>query len=148
MTALLQSRRARLVAVLGVATLAISVLVVSAAGSSISYYATPEELNEHVQQQTDLEGDRWRVGGRVVDGTITELNGRPIAWEIEGDEGFRMDVSYDGIVPDLFGPRTFVVVEGAVERSADGTPHLLADSVIIKHESEFVTDPADASIAD
>jgi cytochrome c-type biogenesis protein CcmE len=59
-----------------------------------------------------------------------------------------MDVSYDGIVPDLFGPRTFVVVEGAVERSADGTPHLLADSVIIKHESEFVTDPADASIAE
>jgi cytochrome c-type biogenesis protein CcmE len=38
-------------------------------------------------------------------------------------------------VPNLFGPRAFVVVEGASE----GPGLLRASSVIIKHENEFVT---------
>ena len=136
---LLRSRRARLIAVLGVATIAISVLAVQAAGSSLSYYVTPEEFASKI----DPEGGRWRVGGRVVEGSVVERNGRPISWVIEGEQGQTMDVTYDGVVPGLFAPRAFVVVEGVAEVAG----LLRASSVIIRHEPEFVTDAQDASIA-
>ena len=137
---LLASRRARLVAVLVVATLAISVLAVSAAGSSISYYVTPDEF----ARELDVQDRRWRVGGRVAEGSIVEVNGRPVSFVIQSEDGLqRMDISYDGIKPNLFGPRAFVIVEG----TADAPGHLKASSVIIKHESEFVTDTEKASYA-
>ena len=136
---LFATRRARLLALLLVATGAISVLAVSAAGSSLSYYATPEEF----AQKLDTQGTRWRVGGRVVEDSIVEQNGRPVSFDIQGEQGQRMSIAYDGVKPNLFGPRAFVVVEGTT--SAPG--RLTASSVIIKHESEFVTDEDKASIA-
>ena len=48
---LLGSRRAKLVGVLVVATLAITGLAVSAAGDSMSYYATPEEFAKLVRER-------------------------------------------------------------------------------------------------
>ncbi|MGE0229157.1 MAG: cytochrome c maturation protein CcmE [Dehalococcoidia bacterium] len=126
------SRRARLIAILALATAAISVLAVSAAGSSLSYYATPDEF----AKQIDVEGRRWRVGGRVIEGTIVEENGRPVSFAIQSEDGLeRMDITYDGIKPNLFGPRAFVIVEGV----AESVGRLHASSVIIKHESEFLT---------
>lgn len=145
---MLSSRRARLVALLAVATAAIGVLVFVAASDAASYYATPEELADHIGEQTDVEGSRWRIGGRVVPDSIAEENGRPIAWDVEGEDGGTVAVVYDGIVPDLFAPRTFVVVEGIIENVGHADQRLVASSVIIKHESEFVTDPEDASIAE
>lgn len=135
---LLGSTRARLVAVLALATVVIGVLALQAADSSLSYYVTPEEF----AQELDPEGGRWRVGGRVVPGTIVGGAGQPLAFEIEGEKGERMAISYDGVVPGLFGPRTFVVVEGV----AEGPAHLAASSVVIKHENEFVTDPSDTDV--
>jgi cytochrome c-type biogenesis protein CcmE len=137
---LFASRRARLVGILVVASVAISVLAFSAAGSSMSYYVTPDEF----ANQIDVADRRWRVGGRVVEDTIVEENGRPVSFVIQSEDGLKqMDISYDGIKPNLFGPRAFVIVEGV----ADSPGHLQASSVIIKHESEFVTDAEDASIA-
>ena len=133
----LAGRRGRLVAILAIATVAITALAVQAFDGA--YYATPEEF----AQELDPEGRRWRVGGRVVDGTIVEANGRPVSWTIVGDEGETMRIEYDGVVPDLFTPRAFVVVEGV----AVGEGVLEATSVIIRHEPEFVTDAEDASIA-
>ncbi len=131
MTRILAGRRARLVALLVMATVAITALTVSAAGSSLSYYATPEEF----AQKLESSGQRWRVGGRVVDGTVAEERDRPVSFTIQGEHGERMDIAYSGMKPNLFGPGAFVVVEG----TADGPGRLKASSVIIKHENEFLT---------
>lgn len=140
MRTMFSSRRARLMGILVVATAAISVLAFSTAGSSLSYYVTPDEF----AQQLNVEDKRWRVGGRVVEGTIVEENGRPVSFVIQSEDSVQqMDISYDGIKPNLFGPRAFVIVEGVADRPG----HLTASSVIIKHESEFVTDAEDASIS-
>jgi len=139
---LLRSRRARLVALLLVASVAVTVLAVQAASGSISYYSTPEEIREHTATRTDIEGTQWRVGGRVVGASIVEENGRPVAFDIVGEEGHTLSIRYDGIVPNLFGPQAFVVVEGTVE----GPNQLHATDVIIKHENEFVSDAEDASV--
>lgn len=132
------SRRARLLAILAVATVAIGVLAAWNASSSLSYYVTPDEF----AKQINVQDRRWRVGGRVVEGTIIEESGRPVSFAIQSEDGSqRMDISYDGVKPNLFGPGAFVIVEGV----ADYPGHLAASSVIIKHESEFITSTEAAS---
>lgn len=141
MSALLSSRRARLVALLLVATGAISALAFRAAGESVSYYITPDEFirNERLHDQ------RVRVAGRVVEGSIRQEAGRPVAFEIMGDANDRVRVDYPkGVVPNLFGPYALVIVEG--KGRSGSLVH--ADSIIIKHENEFYADqPPDDSIS-
>ena len=132
MGGLFASRRSRLVALLLVATAAVSVLVVVSAGASLSYYVTPEEY----QQQSTGDDTRWRIAGRVIGESIVEVDGRPISFTILGYEGVTVEVAYDGGYPSLFGPNTLVIVEG-VSGPGGGID---ASSVIVKHENEFVTD--------
>ncbi len=129
MSGLLASRRARLVILLAVATAAIGILAVRAAGSSLSYYQTPEEF----AQQLDTSGKTWRVGGRVVDGSIVQHDGHPVRFDIAGDHGERMTINFTGSTPDLFGPGAFVVVDG----TSAGAGTLDASQVVIKHENAF-----------
>lgn len=141
MGGILNSRRARLVAMLLVSTAAISTLAFRAAGDSVSYYITPEEF----LQNERLLDQRIRVAGRVVDGSIKQEAGRPIAFTIMGDANDRVQVDYPkGVVPNLFGPYAMVVVEG--KGRPDGV--VQADSIIIKHEDEFYADqPPEGSIS-
>jgi len=141
MSDLLSSRRARLIALLVVATTAISVLAFQAAGESASYYITPIEF----QSKAALHDARVRIAGRVVDGSIVEDAGRPIAFRIVGDHNDEVAIQFPkGVVPNLFGPYALVVVEG---RGRGGTS-VDAYSVIIKHENEFYADrPPEGSIS-
>jgi len=138
MRQMMASRRARLVMLLVVATAAITVLAAQAAGSSISYYLEP---HEYLADPT-LEGTRVRVAGRVDGETVVERAGRPIAFEIFGDNDDRIAITFEeGVVPNLFGPYALVVVEG---QGVEGG--VVADSLIIKHEDEFFSDtpPSDS----
>ncbi len=127
---MLASRRTRLVLLLVVATAAIGLLSFRAASSSISYYVTPEEFAQQVGDKTDA---RWRVGGRVVGETIQQ-DGKSVRFDIQGDHGEQMSITYTGVLPNLFGPYAFVVVDGRADRPG----HLDASSVVIKHENEFM----------
>lgn len=133
MSQMLSSRRARLVMLLVVASAAITVLAFKAAGASVSYYLTPAEyLADPAYQDT-----RVRVAGRVIDGTIVEEAGRPVAFAIQGDENDRLSIVYpEGEVPNLFGPYALVIVEG----TGRADQRIDADAVIIKHEDEFFAD--------
>jgi len=140
MSQLMASRRARLVLLLVVATAAITVLAAQAAGSSLSYYLEPHEY----LADPSLQDTRVRVAGRVDGDSVVEVAGRPVAFEIFGDNDDRLSVTFEeGVVPNLFGPFALVVVEGrGVEGGVD------ADSLIIKHEDEFFSDtPPDDSIS-
>jgi cytochrome c-type biogenesis protein CcmE len=137
----MSDRRARLAGVFVVATVAIAVLAIQALGPALSFYLEPHEF---LEQEAPI-GQRYRVAGRVVDGSIVERSGRPVAFTIEGDRGDRVEVSFpDGVVPNLFGPYALVIVDG--EATARGA--IAADQVIIKHEDEFFSDrPPDDSIS-
>ncbi len=141
-SARLSSRRARLVLLLAVATAAIAVLAFKAASSSVSYYVTPEEFARQIGDKSDA---RWRVGGRVVPETIQQ-DGKTVAFDIQGEHGEKMSITYSGVVPNLFGPSAFVVIDGTSDRPG----HLDASSVVIKHENEFVsgTPPAGSISSD
>ena len=140
---LMSSNRNRLLLLLAISTIAIGALAFRAASGDLSYYVEPDEF---LAQIAGNEDDRWRVGGRVVEGTIVEENGRPVAFDIAGESGERISVAFDGIVPNLFTANAFVVVEGGLHE--DG--HFEADSLVIKHENEFFADtpPPDSPSAD
>lgn len=129
----LSSNRNRLLLLLIVSTIAIGALAVRAASGDLSYYVEPDEFLAEIEGNED---SRWRVGGRVVEGTIVEENGRPVAFDIAGESGERINVAYDGIVPNLFTATAFVVVDGSLH--PDG--HFEATSLVIKHENEFLSD--------
>jgi cytochrome c-type biogenesis protein CcmE len=130
---LLSSRRSRLILLMVVATASITVLAFYAAGPAMSHWVTPEEL----AARENIEGQRWRVGGRVVPDSIVESAGRPVRFEVQGESGLRTLVHYDGVVPGLFGPMAFVIVEG----TATGRNEISGDNVIIRHEDEFFSEP-------
>jgi cytochrome c-type biogenesis protein CcmE len=80
----------------------------------------------------------------VVPESIIEESGRPVQFEVQGEDGGRTLINYDGVVPGLFGPMAFVIVEG---RAVSAT-ELDGDRVIIRHEDEFYSEtPPEGSIS-
>ncbi len=136
----LRSQRNRLLILMGVATLSITVLAANAAGPAMSHWVTPEEM----AAREEVVDQRMRVGGRVVPDSIIEVAGRPVQFVVRGEDGGETLINYDGVVPGLFGPMAFVIVEGrAVSHS-----ELNGDQVIIRHEDEFYADtPPEDSIS-
>lgn len=136
----LRSQRGRLLLLMLVGTLSITVLAFTAAGPAMSHWVTPEEMAARDQ----VEGQRLRVGGRVVPDSIVEVSGRPVRFEVLGEDGGRTLINYDGVVPGLFGPMAFVIVEGR----AVSANELDGDQVIIRHEDEFYSEtPPEDSIS-
>ena len=76
---LMSDRRARLAALFLVATVAIVVLAIQALGPALSFYLEPHEF---LAEDAPV-GQRYRVAGRVVEGSIVEQSGRPVAFTIE-----------------------------------------------------------------
>ena len=134
-SSMFSNRRTRLLLLLVVATAAIGLLAFKAASSSVSYYVTPEEFAQQVGSKSDA---RWRVGGRVVADTIKQ-DGKVVEFDIAGDHGEQMSITYSGVLPNLFGPSAFLVIDGKSDRPG----HLTASSMVIKHENEFISGTAE-----
>lgn len=101
-------------------------LIVSATGTSASYYVTIPEL--HSQHAT---GD-VRVLGTVQDDVVRSDGGLHIRFTA-ADAGQTMPVDYTGTVPDIFQPGVQVVVEGKM--GSDGVFH--ATTLEAKCPSKF-----------
>lgn len=130
---LFSSNRNRLLLLLAISTIAIGVLAFRAASGDLSYYVEPDEFLAKIE---DNENSRWRVGGRVVPDSIIEQSGQPISFDIAGESGERISITYDGLVPNLFTDNAFVVVDGRLQESG----HFQATRVVIKHENEFFSE--------
>jgi cytochrome c-type biogenesis protein CcmE len=136
------SRRLKLFIVLAALGLGVGYLAVMAARSGTAYYVTPSEL-----LQKPSQGTEYRVGGRIVPGSIQWDSAHKVvhfliadasetqAYSIAGGSP-TVGVAYDGVVPNLFAEKAFVVLGGRYA----GADQFAADSLVIKHESEFITE--------
>lgn len=99
-------------------------------GTVASYFATVGELD---QQAAQVNGQRVRVGGDVVPGSIQKGGpGQPIRFEIT--DGTRvLPVVYTGVLPDIFSDRVQVVVEGTYYANAP----MQSDTLLTKCPSRF-----------
>ncbi|MBK8230097.1 MAG: cytochrome c maturation protein CcmE [Candidatus Eisenbacteria bacterium] len=101
------ARRIRFVVGFVIILSAIGILVARGAKTSMVYYVTVTELLSKPRGE-DLKG--IRVIGKVVEGTIQRQDFQ-LAFEMTDGEK-AIPVAYNGVVPDTFGEKGEVVVEG------------------------------------
>ena len=121
---------AKLLVAATVLILAVGFLVFNAMGSSMAYYQTISELRASGK---DVTGERIRLGGDVVPGSIerTGLDDEIRFTVTDGTQS--MDMVYSEVVPDIFKDGVEVVAEGHV--GEDGVFH--AETLLTKCPSRF-----------
>ena len=110
-------------------------LILYALRSSIDLFYTPGEIlyGKRETQQVPEVGQRLRVGGMVMPGTVVrDPDSLKVTFTVYDAEG-EIDVSYEGILPDLFKEGQGVVVQGELEKNN----HVLAKEVLAKHDENY-----------
>ncbi|MEM9055039.1 MAG: cytochrome c maturation protein CcmE [Pseudomonadota bacterium] len=128
--------RARTKRLYGVGLAAILVIAaVALAAMALSRHAdlfyTPELLVERGMPEA---GQRIRIGGFVQDGSRRNGQGAEMLFVIEDGSGETVEVSYTGLVPDLFREGEGVVATGRFE--AD-TALFVAEEILAKHDENY-----------
>jgi cytochrome c-type biogenesis protein CcmE len=130
-------RRKQRLAVVGV----IGLLVVSAIGlmlfalnDSIDLFYTPSEIVEGKNGQKPQIGQRLRIGGMVVPGSVSrDSESLAVSFDLV-DTGPVVTVTFNGILPDLFREGQGIVATGVLTADAK----IKAQEVLAKHDEEYM----------
>jgi cytochrome c-type biogenesis protein CcmE len=126
-------KRRRLLAVLaGMGMLAFAttlILIALSSGDTLSLFKSPTDI----RSSPLADGTRLRVGGLVETASLARSDGgKSVQFRIT-DGANAVDVTYSGVLPDLFREGQGVVVEGRLDH---GT--LRADNVLAKHDERYM----------
>ncbi|MCU0953219.1 MAG: cytochrome c maturation protein CcmE [Hyphomicrobium sp.] len=114
----------------GVAILSLAALLVMFAfRENIVFFHTPSDVTAN---KIDA-GQRFRLGGLVAEGSVKRGQGTTVGFAVT-DTLAKVDVSYTGILPDLFREGQGVVTEGRL--GPDGV--FVADTVLAKHDENYM----------
>ncbi|OBW95097.1 cytochrome C biogenesis protein CcmE [Gallibacterium salpingitidis] len=112
-------------------------LMLYALRQNIDLFYTPSEVIYGKNNDASLKpepGQRIRVGGMVVDGSVErDPNSLKVKFKLN-DIGPAIDVEYEGILPDLFREGQGIVAQGTLK---DPTT-LVAHEVLAKHDENYV----------
>lgn len=130
-------RRKQRLAVVGI----IGFLIVSAIGlmlyalnDSIDLFYTPSEIIEGKNGQKPQVGQRLRIGGMVVPGSVKrDQESLAVSFDLV-DTGPTVTVTYTGILPDLFREGQGIVATGVLT----GASSIKAQEVLAKHDEEYM----------
>lgn len=126
------TRKQRRLTLIGVAgcILAIALgLVLYAMNDTIVFFNSPADI----QAKNVQPGTRIRLGGLVKEGTVQKGHNQQVTFEVM-DAQTSIQVSYKGLLPDLFREGQGVVAEGVLE-----SPTVFrADSVLAKHDENYM----------
>lgn len=114
-------------ALAAVAAIVVALIVINLNGS-LTYYLTPSEAVDRRGSMAD--GNRFRLGGLVVVGTLEDLGAVKVFDVTDGAE--TITVRLQGPVPPLFAENVGVVVEGAW--SGD---EFAADLALVRHDENY-----------
>jgi cytochrome c-type biogenesis protein CcmE len=114
---------------LGLLSLAVG-LALYAFQNKIVFFVSPSD----VAANRPSEGQRLRLGGLVEAGSLQHLSdGTTVSFRVT-DLKNDVEVSYQGILPDLFRESQGVVVEG----SFDAKGAFVATEVLAKHDEKYM----------
>ena len=116
----------------------IGVLVGVAIAVGLTLYALRQNLNlfytpTQLVQHEAPEGRRIQVGGLVMAGSVKRA---PDSLEVRftiTDLKNQVDVTYDGILPDLFREGQGIVANGRLEKGV-----VVAEEVLAKHDENYM----------
>ena len=105
--------RLKFIVAIAVIALTVSYLVYGGVKDTMVYYFTVEELKAQVPTVYDT---RVRVSGTVVPGTIIKDTNNALEFQIT-DGTQNINVTYEGIIPDIFADDVEAVVEGVYAKN-------------------------------
>jgi cytochrome c-type biogenesis protein CcmE len=132
-------QRLWIVLVCGVGLGGATLLALTAFRENLVYFMAPSDL----ATQAPRPGHAFRLGGLVEEGSLRRVADRnhPTARFRVTDGGAAVEVTYTGILPDLFREGQGIVAIGAIQ--PDGT--FSASEVLAKHDETYMPkDVADA----
>ncbi len=107
-------------------------LTLTALKSSVTYFYTPQEL----AALDDFPARPIRLGGLVADNSVrrlTQSSMELVAFTVT-DGASEIEVSYAGLLPDLFREGQGVVVQGRMT----GPTTMTAENVLAKHDENYM----------
>lgn len=125
----------------------------AAAGILIATLLTLRAFEENVMFYIELadvasgkapQDRNFRVGGLVVDGSVRREPGELAVEFTLTDLENRLDVYYDGILPDLFREGQGIIAHGRLD---DSGRLFVADEVLAKHDEEYMPPEVAESLA-
>jgi cytochrome c-type biogenesis protein CcmE len=126
------TRKQRRMTLIGVAgcILAIALgLVLYAMNDTIVFFNSPADI----QAKNVQPGTRLRLGGLVKEGTVRRNADQQVTFEVMDAQG-SIQVSYKGLLPDLFREGQGIVAEGVLESASV----FRADTVLAKHDENYM----------
>ena len=129
LTAKNKSRLYFVIALLLGVVIAASLIIYGLSKNMVYFYTPTQVINKEAPINKSI-----RVGGMVVPGSIikskSSLN---VTFQIN-DLKNTISISYDGLLPDLFGENQGVVVSG----SLDSKSNFVANEVLAKHDENYM----------
>lgn len=132
-----RKRRLAVVSIIFFTLASATALVLYALSQNIDLFYTPTELVEGkgVQQVRPEVGQRLRVGGLVVPGSVERIgDGLTVAFNLIDQGPAQITVEYTGILPDLFREGQGIVAQGELVSPT----RIRASEVLAKHDEEYM----------
>lgn len=109
-------------------------LMLYALNQNIDLFYTPSEIIQGKEGKIPPVGQRLRIGGMVVPGTVKrDQETLAVSFDLV-DTGPAVTVSYQGILPDLFREGQGIVATGVLTKNN----HIDAHEVLAKHDEEYM----------
>jgi cytochrome c-type biogenesis protein CcmE len=109
-------------------------LMLYALNQNIDLFLSPSEVINGKDGVIPQAGQRLRVGGMVVPGSVRrDDDSLDVSFDLT-DTGPIVSVSYQGILPDLFREGQGIIITGVLE----GANKVRAEEVLAKHDEEYM----------
>lgn len=128
MKGLKKQRRIQIIALAVLALVGATALIGYAMQDGINFFRSPSE----VLSEPPREGETFRIGGLVVEGSIKRGEGTEISFAVT-DTNATVPVSFTGVLPDLFAEGEGVVALGHMEGQV-----FQATEVLAKHDETYM----------
>jgi cytochrome c-type biogenesis protein CcmE len=114
-------------------------LLMQALSSNVTFFFDPSEVAAGKVQ----DGERFRLGGMVVKGSIQKTPGTLDVRFLVTDFKHTVPVTYSKILPDLFRDGQGVVAHGKLQGGV-----FVADEVLAKHDEKYMPPEVARSLKD
>lgn len=128
MKGLKKKRRVQVIVLAAVALALSTALIGYGMRDGINLFRSPSQ----VMTEPPREGEVFRIGGLVEDGSITRGQGETVSFAVT-DGGATIPVRFTGVLPDLFGEGQGMIGTGVME---DGT--FVASEILAKHDESYM----------
>jgi cytochrome c-type biogenesis protein CcmE len=109
-------------------------LMLYALSQNIDLFYTPSEIIEGKEGVIPDVGQRLRIGGMVVPGSVKRNQETlDVSFDLQ-DTGPIVTISYHGLLPDLFREGQGIVATGVLTKPN----HIQAHEVLAKHDEEYM----------